>query len=266
MRARYFRRLRTFLADLKALLERELVPALPRLAEQGKQAKGAEAQARRTDALREDAGKTVEELLDAVAEELGKKWTRSRFKSLVQPVASDTAKFNAKQVNKQLEAIVGVDVVGAEPWLAPMLDAFARENVALIKTISQGAFSRIERDLTRQIADGERWEDMSASIQETLGVAESDANRIARDQIGKLNGDLARVRQTDLGIDSYVWRTVHDNRVRDAHAERDGETFQWDEPPGDPSDPADYGHPGESIQCRCYAEPDIKALLEDLDL
>lgn len=277
LRARYFARLRMLVRDLRELLERELVPALPRLAEAGKQAKGVETHARKTDGLstagaliadevRIDARATIDELLDEVAAELGAKWSRSRFKSLVQPIASDTAKFNAAQTNKVLEPIVGADVVGSELWLAPMLDAFARENVALIKTIPQEAFAKIEKDLTRQIADGERWEVMAEQIQETLGVAESDANRIARDQIGKLNGDLNRVRQTDLGLGSYIWRTVGDNRVRSAHVLRDGRTYSWDAPPGDPSDPGDYGHPGEAIQCRCYPEPDVKALLEDLDL
>ncbi len=35
--------------------------------------------------------------------------------------------------------------------------------------------------------------------------------------------------------------------MRSEHAERDGKTFHWDDPP-------DGGHPGEAPGCRCWAE------------
>jgi len=75
------------------------------------------------------------------------------------------------------------------------------------------------------------------------------ARRIARDQVSKLNANLNEIRQVDAGVTSYIWRTAQDERVRDSHAEKDGEIFEWDAPP------ADTGHPGDDIQCRCYAEP-----------
>ena len=45
----------------------------------------------------------------------------------------------------------------------------------------------------------------------------------------------------------YIWRTQGDSKVRDAHAERDGKVFSWDDPP-------EGGHPGEDYNCRCTAE------------
>jgi len=56
-------------------------------------------------------------------------------------------------------------------------------------------------------------------------------------------------RQKEIGVDSYVWNTAHDERVRDSHREKDGKTFKWSEPP------ADTGHPGEDFQCRCIGIP-----------
>lgn len=46
----------------------------------------------------------------------------------------------------------------------------------------------------------------------------------------------------------YIWRTVGDDKVRPEHAANDGRIFSWD-------NPSDTGHPGESINCRCIAEP-----------
>jgi SPP1 gp7 family putative phage head morphogenesis protein len=91
-------------------------------------------------------------------------------------------------------------------------------------------------------------------LEERMGVAESRANLIARDQVGKLFGQLNEKRQTELGVTGYVWRTVHDNRVRELHEDRDGQHFDWNDPP---EETPDDGHPGTPIQCRCYAEPDL---------
>ena len=48
--------------------------------------------------------------------------------------------------------------------------------------------------------------------------------------------------------DYYIWRTVGDDKVRSAHAEREGKIFNWHVPP-------EGGHPGEDYNCRCWAEP-----------
>ncbi len=46
----------------------------------------------------------------------------------------------------------------------------------------------------------------------------------------------------------YTWRTVADDKVRDAHAALAGQVCSWSSPP--PS-----GHPGTDHNCRCWAEP-----------
>jgi SPP1 gp7 family putative phage head morphogenesis protein len=173
----------------------------------------------------------------------------------VQPVAEELARFHAAQLNAQLRAAVGVDVVGSEPWLGPAIDEFTAENVALIKSIPTRFFDDLETHLKRELADGARWEQLTALVEERYGVAKSRAELIARDQAGKFFGDLNRVRQTDLGIERFVWRTMRDNRVREEHEERDGETYFWKDPP-------DGETPGEPVLCRCYAEPDLSGLLD----
>lgn len=53
----------------------------------------------------------------------------------------------------------------------------------------------------------------------------------------------------------YIWRTQGDRKVRSSHAERNGKTFSWDDPP-------EGGHPGEAPNCRCSAE-DVKEKEKD---
>ncbi len=61
-------------------------------------------------------------------------------------------------------------------------------------------------------------------------------------------GLINQLRQQDLGIERYIWRSQDDAKVRDSHAEYDDQVFRWDDPPAG-------GHPGQAHNCRCFAEP-----------
>lgn len=61
-------------------------------------------------------------------------------------------------------------------------------------------------------------------------------------------GLINQLRQEDLGIEQYVWRSQDDAKVRDSHADYDDQMFRWDTPP-------EGGHPGQAHNCRCFAEP-----------
>jgi SPP1 gp7 family putative phage head morphogenesis protein len=79
---------------------------------------------------------------------------------------------------------------------------------------------------------------------------------IARDQTSKLNGNLTRLRQEEIGVTRYKWSTAGDERVRPTHRANEGKIFEWANPPK-------TGHPSHEINCRCVAIP----LLDDvLDL
>lgn len=62
------------------------------------------------------------------------------------------------------------------------------------------------------------------------------------------SGLINQLRQEDLGIERYTWRSQDDAKVRDIHAEHNDQVFRWDHPPAG-------GHPGEAHNCRCFAEP-----------
>ena len=61
-------------------------------------------------------------------------------------------------------------------------------------------------------------------------------------------GLINQLRQQDLGIERYIWRSQDDAKVRDSHADFDDQVFRWDLPPAG-------GHPGQAHNCRCVAEP-----------
>ncbi len=98
--------------------------------------------------------------------------------------------------------------------------------------------------------------DYQKSIQ--FGFGERRSKLIARDQVGKLYGQLNASRQKDIGVEKFTWRTVGDERVRDEHEALDGEVFSYDDPP-------EEGLPGEEVLCRCSAEPLFSDLLAAAD-
>lgn len=157
-----------------------------------------------------------------------------------------------------IESAMGIDLAGivAEGDLAGVLKLKTAENVNLIRTIPEQYFERIQTVVYEGVIQGRKTSKMMIEELRELGAQSNRrAKFIARDQTAKLTSALARERSQALGITEYIWRTSRDERVRESHAKRDGKRFRWDDPPA--GGPAEGGHPGESINCRCTAEPVI---------
>lgn len=168
-----------------------------------------------------------------------------------------TSTYQGSQLQKQIRAQLSVEVPLRDAGIGQKLTDWTTENVALIKSLPSETFDRIERIVLSGINDGRRWEDMADEIEKRFDVSRSRAALIARDQVGKFYGAVNKARQGELGITQYRWRTSLDERVRPEHAAREGELFSWADPPED-------GAPGQPINCRCTAEPDLGPLLDDL--
>lgn len=251
IRAQYYSMLRGILAVAKALVERRVVPLLPNLLEQAKAERGDARGLSRTDASR------INNLLDGISEKFYRQLSPDLLDLEVGKVARATSENHRRQFQRQAKAALGIDLQMAEPGLAGRISQFTAENVALIKSLPQQYFDQVEKIVTAGVSDGDRAEDIAQEISDRFGVAESRAELIANDQIGKFFGDLQQARQEAVGVEEYIWRTMRDERVRDDHQEREGEKFRWDDPPED-------GAPGEAVNCRCFAEPVFDQILEDL--
>lgn len=183
----------------------------------------------------------------------------SEVKRLVSGLLGETNRFNQKQFHQTLKKAYGVDVFTTETWLLEQLELFELQNIKLIKSIPTQLHEKLRYKFVDAVQKGKRWEEVAKEIEELTDATRKRARLIARDQIGKLNAQLTQLRQKQIGVKSYIWRTSLDERVRRLHIGREGEQFDWDNPPND-------GHPGEPINCRCYAEailPDLEDLLQN---
>ncbi len=133
------------------------------------------------------------------------------------------------------------------PDIKDLKDLFVESNTGLISAITQTQAEQIGQIVSDNLVAGVTAADTAREIAERTGVAESRAKFLARDQTAKLNAQLSQTRMGQAGIDQYEWSTSKDERVRDSHAEKDGQIFFFSDPP------ADTGNPGEDYNCRCVS-------------
>jgi SPP1 gp7 family putative phage head morphogenesis protein len=240
----YGKALERFVGEAWRLVGKTVLPEIPRILAETR--KG----------LRLDSGpRDVNALFDALSEAFFGALSNRRLFDLAKKFSDRTVKHQREEFRKQVTASLGIDVLGVEPNLKPLLEAFASENVALIKSLPNELFDRLEKATTRAVREGKRWEVLARELQRELGISESRARLIARDQVGKLTSNLDRVRQQEIGVEAYIWRSMNDSRVRPDHSRREGKRFLWSDPPAD-------GHPGQAVMCRCYSEPDLSDIMK----
>lgn len=157
--------------------------------------------------------------------------------------------FNRRQQEAIFRSIFGSmpkEIGGAD--YEKVRQIWVNQNIELIHSVDRRTLESIRYALSENIIRAvDRKiliEELTDSIMHMAEVNEKRAALIACDQVGKLNSQLAQLEQMNQGVDSYIWVTMKDNRVRPAHREREGKRFYWGNPPSG-------GHPGWAIRCRC---------------
>lgn len=204
--------------------------------------------------------------VNALEFEFGRVATSEQTRGVVQNAAVATNRFSMQSqqrlIQASLEAAVAkhaikasvpaLNVFADNPGLAHARDVFTERNVSLIKNLSADAYGQVQSVVTSGIQAGTRSKDLAQQIMERLDVAESRAQLIARDQVLKFNGELAKTRQGAAGITSFTWYSSLDQRVRPSHRALHGQVFAW---AALPVVDGQQASPGSPVQCRCIALP-----------
>lgn len=248
----YRKQVRESAEFLTSLIEKHLMPAIPALLR--------EAGTERVDAYTD----TLDSIINTIRGEYGERYSEDQIRFLASEHANRVSNFHRNRLTRILSNSIGVDIFMTEPYLQTELRSFVQENVDLITSIPEDQFSAVRLMVKRGVRSGQTIKDTEKQILREWGDVLKDkpknrAELIARDQNGKLFGQLNHLRQTELGIQKYIWRDVDDARVRPNHAAKDGKEFFWNKPP------SDTGHPGQDYQCRCWAEPIILSALDETE-
>lgn len=147
---------------------------------------------------------------------------------------------------------LGIDISGIirKEDLADYVDAAALANASLVKGMSDDLTKRVKVLTMNALTEGKSVRKLQSEIKHALGVMDSRARLIARDQTSKINADMNERRHRQAGMKEYIWRTSQDERVRPLHKGLDGRQYDYSKPTG-----AENGlSPGKPIQCRCIAQ------------
>ena len=158
------------------------------------------------------------------------------------------------EFERQTRAALGVEPVFIDRGLPGTIEAFAHENASLIQSLQGRTLDEIANIITRAHASGTRAEAVADEIAARFGVAGRHARLISRDQIGKLNSKVAAQRHQELGLTSFEWVSMRDDKVRRSHVLLDRKRFRYDRPPAE-------GLPGMPVCCRCVPHPVFDDLL-----
>ena len=192
----------------------------------------------------------LDELMNMIQ---GKAINKEQMLSKVMQAGRLVDEYNRGEFDAILKSI-GINIFQGELWLADVSSHWIDANMQLISSVQDDMMRNIRAAIRDRVLltfeQGTTVKSLSSKINAITGVGQTRATLIARDQIGKLNGQLTQYRQSDAGIKKYEWSSSGDSRVRPLHEEYDGEIYSWNNPPAG-------GHPGIPIRCRCVALPVI---------
>ena len=190
--------------------------------------------------------------MDEVVEKMAARPQQGIPVELIQKELRRMEGWHRARVTASFRAALGADV---RPFLtSPAVNAFmsrkVSENVDLIRSLParfrDGLKAKLEYELREAPFDQER---LTKLFRDEYGASGYNVRRRYRDQVGKTIGGLNEIRQSQLGIEEFVWRDSDDERVRPECAAEDGNTYRWSE-----GSPQDGAKPGTRVLCRCYAE------------
>lgn len=196
---------------------------------------------------------------------------------------------NRKKLMAEIRDRLGIDVgTILNEDMQKDLDIMMLESATYIKTIPTQLVGKVAQRVLQHYKGQPFPENrtLRQQIKEEFKVSDNRAKVLARDQTAKMNTSISAIRQKDIGIDMYIWRTVQDERVvgkpgglypkgtklHKNHYIMEGKCCRWDDPNVYSTDNGKtwkqrtqnmpHNHPGDDIQCRCRPEAliDIEAL------
>lgn len=234
---------------------RPLREALPGLLESARREERGDA---RLDAGERDE---ISRILAGIEERMRSRIAPEGLRGAARRAGEATARFQREQFGAQVRAAFGVDVLINDRDVAAKVDDFVAETVGTIRHLPTKLTAEVEKLVYDAFARGDTYQELAGKLETTLDVSEEKAYSIAGQQVAKLNAKVTKLRQENMGVRRYTWRTVRDEKVRPSHRAREGKVYSWDDPPSGET-------PGNApgwLPCRCYAEPDFSALLDGDD-
>jgi len=209
------------------------------------------------------------------------------FRSTMSRISNFIRQYSEKEVQDYLESVLGSSFYGTDEWWAELENAWLENSIARTSGSISDFYESVRRETLKAVREEIPFEDFLQKVQKLdTSLTITRATFIARDLTGKLNGAVERKLQMGLGISTYFWQTMADERVRGrpggrypdaipSHWAIDSRVCSWTDAS---IYSTDYGktwvprlanmpltHPGGDWQCRCRGTPFLADLLQEID-
>lgn len=166
---------------------------------------------------------------------------------------------NRTKIIEQLNKKFGIDMpeMFGKEGIEPIVKANIAKNATLIKSIPEEFTKNIESIIYGAVSSGQGYKAIEAQIKGVEGIKsvfgklDDRIKLIARNEVSSINGQINKTRMQNIGITKFEWVTAGDERVRDSHANLDGQVFDWNNPPS--NERGEKIIPGQDFNCRCQS-------------
>lgn len=204
--------------------------------------------------IRLDADETplnLEQIFDELEREVDNKVGAFELHRRLTLMANVTRKLSIAEWKKAVFKTLGVNILEdyySGEFYGDIIPRWIETNVNKIVTIPHGMLGEMKTLTQKGFYEGRSIKKIIDDIQGKYEMTRRHARLIARDQTGKLYGQLTRSQHEDAGVNDYIWKGVMDNRERESHVDREGERYRYGEL-------GESHEPGQEYQCRCVAVP-----------
>ena len=194
--------------------------------------------------------------LDSISDRLGSLFGAFRqaverllggVQGLAQGLLEKEAARHTERFREAASAATGVDLrmVLRPADVGEVVEIAAKRSAIAISGLAADVVKKVEQAALTSLVGGVQ-KPLEQQLEEDQDAAKRRSKLIAQDQVIQLVAVLNRTRQTQAGVEQYVWATRRDERVRRTHQANEGRIFRWDSAPP-------TGHPGTAPNCRCRA-------------
>lgn len=179
-----------------------------------------------------------------------------RLEPELERTGRSVAQASKQTLDRQTRAALGVEIPTRDERIPSQIDAFVSKNMTRIRSLGDKLVGEVETIVIDGWDKGLSQAEVAAQIEARIGVAESYARFLARDQMGALYTQVTRARHEEIGVRLFKWWTEGDSKVRASHAVKHGKIFPYK------GSRAPSFLPGQDYGCRCWEEPvldEIKA-------
>ena len=182
-----------------------------------------------------------------------------RAQGLAEKFARDTEAASRGTLHaslKELSGGISLKTSTINPAIREIVKAGITENVALIKSIPDQYFLRLQGSIMRNIQSGDGTAGILRTVEALGVVTEHRAALIARDQTSKATTALNAARLKALGVPKFEWlHSGGGKEPRKLHQDMSGNVYSLDDPPVIDDKTGERGLPGQLINCRCRMVP-----------